>query len=49
MFVSFSRHPFSAREMAIEGTTGALDIVIRIDVQHYPRYLAPVGTFRISI
>src|SRR5262245_53046416 len=49
MLVSFPRHPFSAREMGIEGTAGALDIVIRVYVQHDPRNLAPVGTFRIGI
>jgi hypothetical protein len=49
MPVSFSRHPFGAREMAIEGTAGALDIVIRVYVKHDPRNLAPVGTFRIGI
>jgi hypothetical protein len=49
MPVSFSRHPFGAREMAIEGTAGALDIAIRVYVQHDPRNLAPVGTFRIGI
>jgi hypothetical protein len=49
MLVSFSRHPFGAREMANEGTAGALDIVIRVYVQHDPRYLASVGTFRIGI
>jgi hypothetical protein len=49
MLVSFSRHPFGAREMAIEGTAGALDIVIRVYVQYDPRNLAPVGTFRIGI
>jgi hypothetical protein len=43
MPVSFSRHPFGAREMAVEGTAGALDIVIN------PRNLAPVGTSRIGI
>jgi hypothetical protein len=35
--------------MAIEGTAGALDISIRIYVQHDPCYLPPVGTFRIGI
>ena len=35
--------------MAIEGTAGALDIVIRVYVQHDPRNLVPVGTFRIGI
>src|ERR1700741_2283483 len=28
MLVSFTRHPFGSREMAIEGSAGALDIVI---------------------
>jgi hypothetical protein len=49
MLVSFSRHPFGAGKMAIESATGALDIMIRIDVQHDPRHFAPVGTFRIGI
>jgi hypothetical protein len=49
MLVSFSRHPFGAREMAIESTAGALDIVIRVYMQHDPRHIAPVGTFRIGI
>jgi hypothetical protein len=49
MLVSFSRHPFGAREVAIEGTSSALDILIRVDVQHYPRDFAPVGIFRIGI
>src|SRR5580704_11675593 len=49
MLVSFSRHPSGAREMAIESTAGALDVLIRVYVQHYPRHLAPVGTFRIGI
>jgi hypothetical protein len=35
--------------MAIEGTSSALDILIRIDVQHYLRNRAPVGTFGIGI
>ena len=49
MLVSFTRHPFGSREMAIEGTAGALDIVIRVYVQHDPRNLAPVRTFLIGI
>ena len=35
--------------MAIEGTAGALGIMIRVYVQHDPRNLAPVGSFRIGI
>ena len=35
--------------MAIEGTASALDILIRVYVQHDPRNVAPVGTFRIGI
>ena len=49
MLVSFSRHPFGAREVTIEGTAGALGIVIRVYVQRDPRHLAPVSTFRIGI
>jgi hypothetical protein len=49
MLVSFSRHPFGTREMTIEGTASALDILIRVYVQHDPRNVAPVGTFRIGI
>ena len=49
MHVSFSRHPLGACEMTIESTAGALHIVIRVYVQHDPRHLAPVGTFRIGI
>jgi hypothetical protein len=49
MLVPFSRHPLGAREVTIESTSSALDIVIRVYVQHDPRYLAPVGTFRIGI
>ena len=49
MLVSFSRHPFGAREVAVEGTAGAFDILIRVDVQHDQRNLAPVGIFRIGI
>jgi hypothetical protein len=44
-----SRDIHLARAMAIEGTAGALDISIRIYVQHDPCYLPPVGTFRIGI
>jgi hypothetical protein len=35
--------------MAIEGTAGAFGILIRVDVQHYARHLAPVRTFCIGI
>ena len=35
--------------MTIEGTASALDILIRVYVQHDPRNVAPVGTFRIGI
>ena len=35
--------------MTIEGTASALDILISVYVQHDPRNLAPVGTFRIGI
>lgn len=49
MLVSFSLHPFGACEMAIEGTAGPLDILIRVNAQHYPRNLAPVGTLHIGI
>jgi hypothetical protein len=48
MLVSFTRHPFGSREMAIEGSAGALDIVIRVYVQRDARNLAPVGTLRIG-
>jgi hypothetical protein len=49
MLVSFSRHPFGAREVTIKGASSALDILIRVYVEHDPRNLAPVGTFRIGI
>jgi hypothetical protein len=35
--------------VTIEGTSSAPDILIRVDVQHDTRNLAPVGTFRIGI
>jgi hypothetical protein len=38
-----------AREMAVEGTTGALEVLIRVDVQHNARNVAPVGKFRVGI
>ena len=44
-----ARHPLRTREVTIEGTFSALDIMISVDVQHYPRDIAPVGTFRIGI
>jgi hypothetical protein len=39
------RHPLGSREMTIEHQTRAFSILIRIEVQHYPCNVAPVGTF----
>jgi hypothetical protein len=49
MLVSFSRQPFGAREMAIESTSRPLGMLVRVNVQHDQRDLAPVGTFRLGI
>jgi hypothetical protein len=35
--------------MALEGLPRSIRLALRIDVQHNPRDLAPVGTFRIRI
>ena len=35
--------------MAFEGLPGAIRFVVRVDVQHDPRDLAPIGTVRIRI
>jgi hypothetical protein len=41
--------PPGASQMAVVGSPRAIRIMIRIDVQHDPGYLAPVGAFCIGI
>jgi hypothetical protein len=43
--ISLSAQPSGPRKMALAGTSGALGVLIRIDVQHDAGHLAPVGPF----
>ena len=47
--VSIPAHPLGTGEMTVEGQPRPIRFAVRIDVQRDPRYLAPVGTFRIRI
>ena len=42
-------HPFGAREMAFEGTTGPFGFARWIDVQDDPRHFRPVRAFSVGI
>jgi hypothetical protein len=35
--------------MAVEGTPRSIRLAVRVDAQHDPRDLAPVGTLRVRI
>jgi len=49
MPISSLRHPSSAREVALEGPSSAIRVALRIDVQHDPWDVAPIGAFLIGI
>src|SRR5882672_2504055 len=43
------RHPFGARQMAVERPSGAIGLILRIGVQHYSCDVAPVSNNRIRV
>ena len=47
--VSLPCRPSGAGEMAVEGLSRPIWFALRVDVQHDPRDLSPIGPFRIRI
>jgi hypothetical protein len=43
------RHPFGARQMAVECPPGAIGFMFRIKMQHHSCDVAPVSTVRIRV
>ncbi len=43
------RHPFRARQMAVERPPSAIWFVLRMKTQHYSCDFAPVSSFRIRV
>jgi hypothetical protein len=49
MTIAAFRHPLSAREVTLPGSSRALRLAIRIDVQNQVCDLTPIGAFGIGI